>query len=63
MEFNRAVTWGIFVGLVALGTIGLLAMGVMQTSTVFMMVLPSMAVFGLVMLWVGMQHGEWRARR
>lgn len=62
MEFNRTVTWGIFVGLVVLGTVGLLAMQVMQTTTVLTMVAPSMAVFGLIMLWLGIQHGEWMAR-
>jgi hypothetical protein len=62
MEFNRAVTWGIFVGVIVVGAIGM-TFTPMTTSTVFMMVVPSMVAFGLVMLWIGMQHGEWRAGR
>ena len=62
MEFNRATTWGIFVAIIAVGTIGM-TVTPMTTSTVVMMVVPSMVVFGLVMLWLGMQHGEWRAGR
>ncbi|PSG98282.1 hypothetical protein BRD56_01430 [Thermoplasmatales archaeon SW_10_69_26] len=62
MEFNRSVTWGTFVAVIALATIAMVAFVPMTTSTIFMMVLPSMVVFGLLMMWLGMQHGEFRAR-
>jgi hypothetical protein len=35
----------------------------MTAETVLMMVLPSMVVFGLVCLGLGMKYGEHRARR
>ncbi|ELZ27339.1 hypothetical protein C474_18374 [Halogeometricum pallidum JCM 14848] len=62
MEFNAAVTYGALVGLVVLGTVALIAMGVMATGTVLMMVAPSMLVFGAVCLVLGIKHGEYRAR-
>ena len=61
MEFNLPVTAVLLVGIVALGTIALIAMGVMATSTVLMMVAPSMLVFGLIALFIGVKHGEYRA--
>ncbi|MDS0298196.1 hypothetical protein NDI76_05535 [Halogeometricum sp. S1BR25-6] len=62
MEFNAAVTYGALVGLVVLGTVGLIAMGAMATGTILMMVAPSMLVFGAVCLVLGIKHGEYRAR-
>ena len=62
MEFNAAVTYGALVGLVVLGTVALVVSGVMATGTVLMMVAPSMLVFGAVCLFLGIKHGEYRAR-
>ena len=59
MEFDRKTTIGLFVGLIVLGTLGVMPM--MTTSTVLMMVLPSMAVFGLIVLLLGMKHGQYQA--
>lgn len=61
MEFDLPVAGGILALLVAVGAGGLLASGVMATSTILMMVLPSMAVFGAVAFTLGMKHGEYRA--
>ncbi|ADQ67898.1 hypothetical protein GL213_11595 [Halogeometricum borinquense] len=61
MEFNLPVTAGALVGLVALGTVGLIMMPAMQTRTVLMMVAPSMLVFGAICLVLGIKHGEYRA--
>ena len=62
MEFNAAVTYGALVGLVVLGTAALVVAEVMATSTVLMMVTPAMLVFGTVCLFLGIKHGEYRAR-
>lgn len=62
MEFDRVTTAVIFVAIVALAT-GAMVATPMQTSTVLMMVLPSMVVFGLVMVALGVKHGEHRASR
>lgn len=35
----------------------------MGTDTILMMVAPSMIVFGLLMLVLGVKHGEYRATR
>ncbi|MFW6320486.1 MAG: DUF7333 family protein [Halohasta sp.] len=61
MEFTRTTTIGLFVGIIALGTASLIAAPMMTTSTVLMMVLPSMVVFGLVMFAIGLKHGEYQA--
>ncbi|OVE84281.1 DUF7333 family protein [Natronolimnobius baerhuensis] len=36
-------------------------MAPMTTQTIMMMVLPSMAIFGAIMLAIGVKHGEYRA--
>lgn len=59
MEFDLPKTAAVFVALIALGTVGTMPM--MTTGTVLMMVLPSMLVFGLIALAVGVKHGEYRA--
>jgi ABC-type proline/glycine betaine transport system permease subunit len=59
MEFDLAKTAAMFVAVVAIAVAVSLAMP-MTTSTVFMMVLPSVAVFGLLMLAIGVKHGEYR---
>lgn len=63
MEFDFVRSVGVLVAIVALGVAGLASSGVMQASTVFMMVLPSMIVFAAVSFYIGMKHGEYRAAR
>jgi ABC-type uncharacterized transport system permease subunit len=62
MEFDRTTTIGLFVAIIALGAVALVATP-MQTSTVLMMVLPSMIVFGLVMFGLGLKHGQYQSTR
>ena len=59
MEFDRKTTIGLFVAIIAVGTHAVMPM--MTTSTVLMMVLPSMAVFGLITLLLGVKHGQYQA--
>lgn len=63
MQFDFARAVGLLVAIVAVGVAGLATADVMQTSTVFMMVLPSMVVFAAVSFLIGMKHGEYRAAR
>lgn len=63
MEFDTTTTAIGFVALVAVATGGLIAAGMMETSTILMMVLPSMVVGGLLFLGLGVKHGEYRASR
>lgn len=58
MEFDLPKTAAAFVVLIAIGVIGTIPM--MGTTTVLMMVLPSMVVFGLIMLALGVKHGQYR---
>ncbi len=58
MEFDLGKTAAAFVVLIAIGVIGTIPM--MGTGTVLMMVLPSMVVFGLIMLALGVKHGQYR---
>jgi hypothetical protein len=60
MEFDIRVTAAAFVVLVVLGMGGTLATP-METTTVMMMVVPSLVVFGLIFLVLGVKHGEYRA--
>lgn len=62
MEFTQGTTIGIFLLVVVVGVGGLLAADVMQASTVLMMVAPSVLVFGGLCLFLGVKHGEYRAR-
>jgi hypothetical protein len=59
MEFDRGKTVGVFVVLFAIIAIGTF-MSPMTASTV-MMVLGGLLVFGVLALFVGIQHGEYRA--
>jgi len=59
MEFDFARSVGPLVVIVAVASVGLTS--VMQPSTVFMMVLPSMIVFSIVAFFFGMKHGEYHA--
>jgi len=60
MEFDFARSVGPLVVVVAVATVAL--MSVMTSSTVFMMVLPSMIGFSILAFYLGMKHGEYRAR-
>ena len=59
MEFDFTRSVAPLVVIVAVATVALTAM--MSSSTVFMMVLPSMIVFSIVAFFLGMKHGEFRA--
>ena len=61
MEFDTLTTGAIFVVIVAVGVLGTIQTP-MSTDSVLMMVLPSMVIFGLIMLALGVKHGEYRAR-
>ena len=63
MDFDLPKTAGLFALIIAVGVGALVAAPMMQTSTVLMMVLPSMAIFGLICLAIGVKHGEYRAGR
>jgi hypothetical protein len=59
MEFDFARSVGPLVVIVAIASVALTS--VMEPSTVFMMVLPSMIVFSIVVFFLGMKHGEYHA--
>jgi ABC-type proline/glycine betaine transport system permease subunit len=61
MEFDLTVTAVAFVAIIAVGVGALIAAPMMTTETILMMVAPSMAVFGLVCLGLGVKYGEYRA--
>ncbi|ELZ02702.1 DUF7333 family protein [Natrialba asiatica] len=62
MALDLPKTVGAFVLIVAIGTAAMVMMPVsMGTDTILMMVTPSMAVFGAIMLAIGVKHGEYRA--
>lgn len=61
MEFDTLTTAVVFVGIIAVGVIGTMQTP-MTTDSVLMMVLPSMVVFGLLILALGVKHGEYRAK-
>lgn len=63
MEFDRTTTIGLFVAVIAIGTIALVAAPMMQASTVLTMVLPSMVVFGLITFGIGLKHGQHQTGR
>ncbi|WP_247000905.1 DUF7333 family protein [Halosolutus gelatinilyticus] len=60
MEFDLPTTAAAFIALIALGVVGMIGADMMPTDTVLMMVAPSMAIFGLLMLLIGVKHGEYR---
>lgn len=63
-ELNTVSTAIAFVVVIAVGTAGLWFMPVgMDEETILMMVLPSMVVFGAIMLAIGIAHGQYRSRR
>ena len=59
MEFDFTRSVVPLVVIVAVASVGLTS--VMQSSTVFMMVLPSMIVFSIIAFFFGMKHGEYNA--
>lgn len=62
MELDLPKTAAAFVVLVAVGVGGLIGSPVpMETSTILTMVAPSMVVFGLICLAIGVAHGQYRA--
>ena len=64
MEFDEKITAAIFIVVIAVGVGGLIGSPIpMDTSTILMMVAPSMAVFGAIMLALGVKHGEYRATK
>jgi len=63
MQFDLVTSVGVLFAVVALGVAGLAGSGVMATSTVLMMVLPSMLVFAAVAFGLGVKHGEFRTTR
>jgi hypothetical protein len=63
MEFDLTKTVLVFAVVIAAGTAALVGAPMMTTSTVLMMVTPSMIVFGAICLFLGVKHGEYRATR
>ncbi|PSP49168.1 hypothetical protein BRC67_11525 [Halobacteriales archaeon QH_3_68_24] len=59
MEFDFTRSVVPLVVIVAVASVGLTS--VMQSSTVFTMVLPSMIVFSIIAFFFGMKHGEYNA--
>ena len=61
VEFNAVTTAVAFLAVIVVGIGGLLGMGFMTFRTTMMMVAPSMAIFGVICLAIGVQFGEYRA--
>ncbi len=62
MEFDLKTTATVFLAIIVAGTLGISTMPMTQ-RTIYMMVVPSMVVFGAIMLVIGVKHGEHRAQR
>lgn len=62
MELDLPKTIAAFALIIALGVVGMLATP-MTLETILMMVLPSMVIFGAIVLAIGVKHGEYRASR
>lgn len=60
MRFDTKTTGLLFVGVVVLATVAM-TFTPMTSQTIYMMVLPSMVVYGLLMLWLGTKLGEHNA--
>lgn len=60
MRFDTKTTGLIFVAVVALATVAM-TFTPMTSQTIYMMVLPSMVVYGLLMVWLGTKLGEHNA--
>lgn len=61
MQFDTLTTAVAFVALIAIG-VGGTSMTPMTLQTTLMMVAPSAIVFGAIVLFLGVKHGEWRAQ-
>ena len=61
MKFDFLRAGGILLLVVVLGIGGLIGSGMMATSTVLMMVAPSMLAFAAIAFALGVKHGEYRA--
>jgi hypothetical protein len=62
MDFDLTRTAVVFIALIAIGVVGLITAPIpMGTDTILMMVAPSMAVFGLICVAIGVKHGQFRA--
>ena len=61
MDYDLPRAGGILLLIVVLGVGGLIGSGLRQTSTVLMMVAPSMLVFAVIAFALGVKHGEYRA--
>ncbi|ELY57757.1 DUF7333 family protein [Natronolimnohabitans innermongolicus] len=61
MEFNELTTAVAFVAVIAIGTGGMIASDMMTTDSILMMVVPSMVIFGAIMLAIGVMYGQYRA--
>lgn len=62
MEFDQTTTIGVFLAIIVLSVGGLYAAPMMAGSTVLTMVAPSILAFGAICLYLGVKHGEYRAR-
>ncbi|AGB39454.1 DUF7333 family protein [Natronococcus occultus] len=63
MEFDLPTTAATFIALITLGAVGMIASDMMATDSILMMVVPSMVVFGGIMLLIGIKHGQYRATK
>lgn len=61
MEFDTIRTAVAFAAVVLLGAGAMVVAPFMRASTVLTMVLPSMVLFGLICLGIGVKYGEYRA--
>lgn len=60
-ELNEVATIIAFIVVIAVGVAGLLVLPMdMTEETILTMVLPSMIVFGAIMLAIGIAHGKYR---
>jgi uncharacterized membrane protein YecN with MAPEG domain len=62
MEFNQLTTYGTFGAIVVAAVAALLVTEMMPPNIIFMMVAPSILVFGGICLFLGVKHGEYRTR-
>jgi hypothetical protein len=63
MDFDLPRAAGLVLLLIAVGTAGLVGGNMMPLQTTLMMVVPSMLVFGGIVFFVGVKHGEFRATK
>jgi len=62
MEFDQTTTYGIFGAVVVAAVAALLVTDMMPQRVVLMMVTPTILAFGALCLFLGVKHGEYRAR-